>query len=97
MAVYDEWEAANAKVAGLSLDALTHTELLELRTGERLWCAPSPRWTIGSSTGWPPRPIPKRCAAPRWPMSWPRNWGCPKNKRDDGESSRPSCSVRGER
>ena len=31
MAVYDEWEAANAKVAGLSLDALTHTELLELQ------------------------------------------------------------------
>ena len=30
MAVYDEWEAANAKVAGLSLDALTHTELLQL-------------------------------------------------------------------
>ena len=28
MAVYDEWEAANAKVAGLSLDALTHAELL---------------------------------------------------------------------
>jgi hypothetical protein len=31
MAVYDEWEAANAKVAGLSLDALTHTELLQLQ------------------------------------------------------------------
>ena len=30
MAVYDEWEAANAKVAGLSLDALTHAELLQL-------------------------------------------------------------------
>jgi Domain of unknown function (DUF222) len=30
MALYDEWEAANAKVAGLSLDALTHTELLQL-------------------------------------------------------------------
>src|SRR4029077_13996905 len=27
MAVYDEWEAANEKVAALSLDALTHTEL----------------------------------------------------------------------
>ncbi len=31
MAVYDEWEAANEKVAALSLDALTHTELLELQ------------------------------------------------------------------
>ena len=31
MAVYDEWEAANARVAGLSLDALTHTDLLELQ------------------------------------------------------------------
>ena len=31
MAVYDEWEAVNAKVAGLSLDALTHTELLQLQ------------------------------------------------------------------
>jgi Domain of unknown function (DUF222) len=31
MAVYDEWEAATAKVAGLSLDALTHTELLDLQ------------------------------------------------------------------
>jgi hypothetical protein len=30
MAVYDEWEAINAKVAALSLDALTHTELLDL-------------------------------------------------------------------
>src|SRR6185436_6909759 len=31
MAVYDEWEAVNARVAGLSLDALTHTELLQLQ------------------------------------------------------------------
>ena len=31
MAVYDEWEAANGKVAALSLDVLTHTELLELQ------------------------------------------------------------------
>ena len=31
MTVYDEWEAANAKVAGLSLDALTHTQLLDLQ------------------------------------------------------------------
>src|ERR1700742_4218375 len=31
MAVYDEWEAAGVKVAGLSLDALTHTELLDLQ------------------------------------------------------------------
>src|SRR5262245_16860308 len=31
MAVYAEWEAANAKVARLSLDALTHTELLALQ------------------------------------------------------------------
>src|SRR6476659_3796414 len=31
MAVYDQWEAANARVAGLSLDALTHTDLLELQ------------------------------------------------------------------
>src|SRR5262245_9965642 len=31
MAVYDEWEAANARVAALSLDALTHTELLQLQ------------------------------------------------------------------
>jgi Domain of unknown function (DUF222) len=31
MAVYDEWEAVNAKVAALSLDALTHPELLELQ------------------------------------------------------------------
>src|SRR5262245_58925350 len=31
MAVYDEWEVVNAKVAGLSLDALTHTELLQLQ------------------------------------------------------------------
>jgi Domain of unknown function (DUF222) len=31
MAVYDEWEAANEKVAALSLDALTDTELLELQ------------------------------------------------------------------
>ena len=31
MAVYDEWEAANEKVAALSLDALTHPELLELQ------------------------------------------------------------------
>ena len=31
MAVYDEWEAVNARVAGLSLDTLTHTDLLELQ------------------------------------------------------------------
>jgi len=31
MAVYDEWEAVNARVAGLSLDALTHTDLLALQ------------------------------------------------------------------
>jgi hypothetical protein len=31
VAVYDEWEAVNAKVAELSLDALTHTDLLELQ------------------------------------------------------------------
>jgi hypothetical protein len=31
MAVYDEWEAVNAKVASLSLDALTHPELLALQ------------------------------------------------------------------
>src|SRR5258705_7967262 len=31
MAVYDEWEAANEKVAALSLDAVTHTDLLELQ------------------------------------------------------------------
>src|SRR5262245_49952421 len=31
MAVYAEWEAANAKVAALSLDALTPTELLQLQ------------------------------------------------------------------
>ncbi|MGX9788978.1 HNH endonuclease signature motif containing protein [Mycobacterium sp. MMS18-G62] len=30
-AVYDEWEAVNEKVAALSLDALTHTELLALQ------------------------------------------------------------------
>jgi hypothetical protein len=31
LATYAEWEAANAKVAALSLDALTHTELLDLQ------------------------------------------------------------------
>jgi Domain of unknown function (DUF222) len=31
MAVYDEWEAVNEKVAALSLDALTDRELLELQ------------------------------------------------------------------
>jgi hypothetical protein len=31
LAVYDEWEAVNEKVAALSLDALTHTELLALQ------------------------------------------------------------------
>jgi hypothetical protein len=31
MAVYDEWEAANEKLAALSLDAVTHTDLLELQ------------------------------------------------------------------
>src|SRR3954451_13866034 len=31
MAVYDEWEAANAKVAALSLDSLSHIDLLELQ------------------------------------------------------------------
>jgi hypothetical protein len=31
LAAYAEWESANAKVAALSLDALTHTELLELQ------------------------------------------------------------------
>jgi len=31
MAVYDEREAVNARVAGLSLDTLTHTDLLELQ------------------------------------------------------------------
>ena len=31
LATYAEWESANAKVAELSLDALTHTELLELQ------------------------------------------------------------------
>ena len=30
LAAYDEWEAINEKVAALSLDALTHTELLAL-------------------------------------------------------------------
>ena len=30
MAVYEEWQAVNAKVAALSLDALTEIELLEL-------------------------------------------------------------------
>src|SRR5215212_4066498 len=30
LAAYDEWEAVNEKVAALSLDALTHTELLAL-------------------------------------------------------------------
>ena len=45
MAVYDEWEAANAKVAGLSLDALTHTELL----AHRGRCQPYPRHGGGHS------------------------------------------------
>src|SRR5258705_1435640 len=31
LAAYAEWESANAKVAALSLDVLTHTELLELQ------------------------------------------------------------------
>jgi hypothetical protein len=31
MAVYQEWEAVNEKVAALSLDALTNRELLELQ------------------------------------------------------------------
>jgi len=31
LAVYDEWEAVNEKVAALMLDALTHAELLELQ------------------------------------------------------------------
>jgi hypothetical protein len=31
LATYAEWESANAKVAKLSLDVLTHTELLELQ------------------------------------------------------------------
>lgn len=31
LATYTEWESANAKVAALSLDVLTHTELLELQ------------------------------------------------------------------
>ncbi len=31
LATYAEWEAVSAKVAALSLDALTHTELLELQ------------------------------------------------------------------
>jgi Domain of unknown function (DUF222) len=31
LAVYDEWEAINDKVAALSLDALTDTELLDLQ------------------------------------------------------------------
>jgi hypothetical protein len=31
MAVYDDWEAANAKVAALSLEALSHTELLDIQ------------------------------------------------------------------
>ncbi|HET7665547.1 MAG TPA: DUF222 domain-containing protein [Mycobacterium sp.] len=30
-AAYDEWEAATAKVAGLALDALTHSELLAVQ------------------------------------------------------------------
>jgi hypothetical protein len=31
LATYAEWEAANAKVAALSLDVLTHTDLLDLQ------------------------------------------------------------------
>jgi hypothetical protein len=31
LATYADWEAANQKVAELSLDALTHTELLDLQ------------------------------------------------------------------
>lgn len=31
LVTYAEWEAVNAKVAALSLDVLTHTELLDLQ------------------------------------------------------------------
>src|SRR5215217_989119 len=74
MAVYEEWQAVNAKVAALSLDALTEIELLELEHRREVVAAACPSWTIRSSTGWPPMPTPKRWAVRRWPMYWPTDW-----------------------
>jgi hypothetical protein len=96
MAVCDERETANAKVAGLSLDALAHTQLLGLKYRREVVVRSLPTVDHQIINRLAAEADPKRRAAPRWPMSWLRNWVSRKSK-PVGGSRWPSCSGRGRR
>jgi hypothetical protein len=93
LATYAEWEAVSAKVAALSLDALTHTELLELQHRREMVARSVPSVDHQIINRLAAEADPKALGGTSWPMCCPRDCASARARPRSG-SNKQSCSDR---